>query len=256
MKTSLWTIAATCLLVVCTNSCGSGGKNYPADLCNRLQVCGDLSLMGAATVAECKATVNQRLGAMADSERTTAEQAWDQCLATADCPSFTSCMSPLVQSDHATALCKQLQTCGAISLLGTSATIADCQTYANQILGALTGTQQLAANLAIGQCAAQTDCTAFLSCISNLVSQVTGTTAPSTDYATTVCNKLDSCGSLATVGATTVETCTAAATQLVSAIPSSLQAAAQQAINGCLAMSDCTLFTSCLNALKSAMGGH
>ena len=265
MRKNLWTVAATGLLALCITSCGGGGgssraKNYPADICNRLQACGDLSVVGASTLAECTASANQQLNAMTSSDAAAFTQGLDQCVAASDCPSFSTCLSTLVQSIYATAVCNQLQSCGALSLLSSSATLASCETYANQLLNAMSSSAQVAADQAIGQCAAHSDCTAFLSCIGTLVGQGTGISVQATTT-TAICDKLQSCSSLATLGATTtVDTCVAIAGQALSVIPSTLQAVADAAISGCLATSDCASFGTCVSNLMAlgttALGGH
>jgi hypothetical protein len=258
-------VAYTGLLAVCITSCGgrgsSGAKNYPADVCNRLQTCGDLSVVGASTLAECTASANQQLNAVTSPDAAAFTQGLDQCLATPDCPSFSTCLSTLVQSTYATAVCNQFQSCGTLSLLSSSATLASCETYANQLLNAMSSSAQVAADQMIGQCAARSDCTAFLSCISSLVGQEAGTSVQSTTTATAICTKLQSCGSLATLGATTTaDTCVALAGLALSAIPSTLQAVADAATSACLAMSDCTSFGTCVSNLMTlgttALGGH
>ena len=265
MRRTLWTVAYTGLLAVCITSCGgrgsSGAKNYPADVCNRLQTCGDLSVVGASTLAECTASANQQLNAVPSPDAAAFTQGLDQCLATPDCPSFSTCLSTLVQSIYATAVCNQFQSCGTLSLLSSSATLASCETYANQLLNAMSSSAQVAADQMIGQCAARSDCTAFLSCISSLVGQEAGTSVQSTTTATAICTKLQSCGSLATLGATTTaDTCVALAGLALSAIPSTLQAVADAATSACLAMSDCTSFGTCVSNLMTlgttALGGH
>jgi len=266
MRRGLWTVASTGLLAICISTCGGAGrssaaKNYPADICNRLQTCGDLSVVGASTLAECTASANQQLSAMTSTDAAAFTQGLDQCLATSDCPSFSTCLSTLVQSIYATAVCNQLQSCGALSLLSSSGTLASCETDANRLLNAMSSSAQIAADQVIGQCAALSDCTAFLSCIGALVGQGTGTSVQSTTTATAICDKLQSCGSLATLGATTtVDTCVALAGRALSAIPSTLQAFADAAINVCLAMSDCTSFGTCVSNLTTlgttALGGH
>jgi hypothetical protein len=214
-------------------------------------------VVGASTLAECTASANQQLNAMTSPDAAAFTQGLDQCLATPDCPGFSTCLSTLVQSIYATAVCNQFQSCGTLSLLSSSATLASCETYANQLLNAMSSSAQVAADQMIGQCAARSDCTAFLSCISSLVGQGTGTSVQSTTTATAICTKLDSCSSLATVGATSVDTCILGAGALLSAIPSTVQAAADLLINECLAMSDCTSFGTCVsNLTTTAMGGH
>jgi hypothetical protein len=250
---------------MCATSCGGGGssaaKNSVADTCNRLQTCGDLAAVGASTLAECTASANQQLSAMTSTDVVAFTQGLDQCLAKSDCPSFSTCLSTLVQSIYATAVCNQLQSCGALLLLSSSATLASCETYANQLLNAMSSSAQVAADQAIGQCAALSDCTAFMGCIRTLVGQGTGTSAQATTTATAICDKLQSCGSLATLGATTTaDTCVAIAGQALSVIPSTLQAVADAAISGCLATSDCTSFGTCVSNLTTlgttALGGH
>jgi len=236
-------------------------STYATAVCNRLQTCGDLSVVGASTLAECTANANQQLNAMTSTDAAAFTQGLDQCLATSDCPSFSTCLSTLVQSIYATAVCNQLQSCGALSLLSSSGTLASCETDANRLLNAMSSSAQIAADQVIGQCAALSDCTAFLSCIGALVGQGTGTSVQSTTTATAICDKLQSCGSLATLGATTtVDTCVALAGRALSAIPSTLQAFADAAINVCLAMSDCTSFGTCVSNLTTlgttALGGH
>lgn len=99
MRRTLWTVAYTGLLAVCITSCGgrgsSGAKNYPADVCNRLQTCGDLSVVGASTLAECTASANQQLNQASSSQRPAVVQALNQCLALSDCASFVSCIQGL-----------------------------------------------------------------------------------------------------------------------------------------------------------------
>jgi len=264
MKRNLWTVATTGILALCITSCGgrgsSGAKNYPADICNRLQTCGDLSVVGASNLAECTASASQQLNAMTSTDSAAFTQGLDQCLATSDCPGFSTCLSTLVQSIYATAVCNQLQSCGALSLLSSSATLASCETYANQLLNAMSSSAQVAADQAIGQCATHSDCTAFMGCIGTLVGQGTGTSVQATTT-TAICDKLQSCGSLATLGATTTaDTCVALAGLALSAIPSTLQAVADATISGCLAMSDCTSFATCVSNLMTlgttALGGH
>jgi hypothetical protein len=265
MKRNLWTAATSGLLAMCATSCGGGGssaaKNYPADICNRLQTCDDLSVVGASTLAECTAGANQQLSAMTSTDAAAFTQGLDQCLATSDCPSFSTCLSTLVQSIYATAVCNQFQSCGALSLLGNSATLASCETYANQLLNAMSSSAQVAADQVIAQCAAHSDCTAFMGCIGTLVGQGTGTSVQATASATAICDKLQSCGSLATLGATTTAaTCVAIAGQALGVIPSTLQAAADAVIGLCMATSDCTSFGTCVSNLTTlgttALGGH
>ena len=260
MRTNPWTVAAAGLLGICAPSCGGGGKHSVADACSRLQTCGNLSMVGASTVAECTAGANQQLNAMTSTDSAAFTQGLEQCLAKADCPSFSTCLSTLLQSIYATAVCNHMQSCGFLSLLGSSATLASCETYANQLLNGLSSSQQIAAESMIRQCAALSDCTAFLSCITALVGQGTGTSVQSTTTATAICTKLESCNTLATVGTTTVGTCVAAVGQMLSVVPSTAQVFADQAINLCLAMSDCTSFGSCLSSLTTlattATGGH
>jgi len=253
-------VASTGLLAICISTCGGAGrssaaKNYPADICNRLQTCGDLSVVGASTLAECTASANQQLSAMTSTDCCSLHSGLDQCLATSDCPSFSTCLSTLVHSTlrhgrlqpaadlrrpvggggvdprrmhrqrqsaterhdstDAAAFTQgstnawQRQTAqlldlpqypGSVdlrdgrlqpasklrrlSLLSSSGTLASCETDANRLLNAMSSSAQIAADQVIGQCAALSDCTAFLSCIGAFGRSGTGTSVQSTTTAT------------------------------------------------------------------------
>ena len=107
MKKTLRTAAAIGLLAACTTGC-SNGKNMLADLCNKLQSCGELSLRNVSTVSQCMANGRQQLSVLAhpsdgdisaaDQATATAEQAIEQCLTLSDCPSFSNCVSTLVNT--------------------------------------------------------------------------------------------------------------------------------------------------------------
>jgi hypothetical protein len=108
MKRTLWTAAAIGLLAACTTGCGNG-KNIVADLCNKLQSCGELSLRNVSTVSQCTANGLQQLSqlsqlsgsdpAAADPAIAAANQAMEKCLTISDCPSFSNCVSTLVNGD-------------------------------------------------------------------------------------------------------------------------------------------------------------
>jgi hypothetical protein len=144
---NLRTVAATGLFAMCATSCGGGGssaaKNSVADTCNRLQTCGDLAAVGASTVAECTDGVNQQLNAMTSSDGAAFTQGLDQCLAKSDCPSYSTCLSTLLQSTITPAVCNHLQSCGSLSRLSSSASLTNCETYAGQLLGGLSGSSHM-----------------------------------------------------------------------------------------------------------------
>jgi hypothetical protein len=107
MKRTLWTAAAIGLLATCTTGCGNG-KNIVADLCNKLQSCSELSLRNVSTVSQCISNGLRQLSqlsqsgsnpAAADQAIAAADQAIEQCLAIPDCPSFSNCVSTLINGD-------------------------------------------------------------------------------------------------------------------------------------------------------------
>jgi hypothetical protein len=107
MTRTLWTAAVVGLLAACTTDCGNG-KDMLADLCNKLQSCGELSLRNVSTVSQCMANGRQQLSVLAhpsdgdisaaDQATATAEQAIEQCLTLSDCPGFSNCVSTLVNA--------------------------------------------------------------------------------------------------------------------------------------------------------------
>jgi hypothetical protein len=108
MKRTLWTSVAIGLLAGYTVNC-SNGKDMLADLCNKLQSCGELSLRNVSTVSQCMANGRQQLSVLsqpsngdisaADQATAAAEQAIEQCLTLSDCPSFSNCVSTLINAD-------------------------------------------------------------------------------------------------------------------------------------------------------------
>ena len=169
MKRTLWTMATTGLLAICMTSCGGGGggggggKDYATEACNKMQACGDLSLVdGATTVSECKAAANQHLNAMSSSDRAAYEKGFDQCLAFSDCATSEAC-------GKTAPICFNLEGCNALSLMGNSTTVADCITYAIQQLVALSSSQGTRAAQALNACVAvESDCTSLGACVSAL----------------------------------------------------------------------------------------
>jgi hypothetical protein len=108
MKNTLWTAAAIGLLAACTTDCGNG-RNLLADLCNKLQGCGELSLRNVSGVSQCIANGRQQLSQLgqasggdisaADQATAIAEQDIEECLTISDCPSFSNCVSTLINGD-------------------------------------------------------------------------------------------------------------------------------------------------------------
>ncbi|MGA7741037.1 MAG: hypothetical protein ABSF35_06350 [Polyangia bacterium] len=109
MRRTFWNAAAIGLLAACTTGCGNG-KNFVADLCNKLQSCGELSLRKVSTVSQCTTNclrqlsqLSSQLGgsdpAAADQALAAADQAIEQCLEIPDCPSFSNCVSTLVNGN-------------------------------------------------------------------------------------------------------------------------------------------------------------
>jgi hypothetical protein len=95
MKRTLWTAVAIGLLAACITGCGNG-KNFVADLCNKLQSCGELPLRNVSTVSQCTANGMQQLSLLSGSDRAAADEAIEQCLAISDCPSFSNCVSTVI----------------------------------------------------------------------------------------------------------------------------------------------------------------
>jgi hypothetical protein len=108
MKRTWWTAAAIGLLAACVTACGSD-KYLLADLCNKLQSCGALSLRNVSTVSQCIANGRQQLSqfvqlnggdiSAADQATAIAAQAIEQCLTISDCPGFSNCVITLVNAD-------------------------------------------------------------------------------------------------------------------------------------------------------------
>jgi hypothetical protein len=69
------------------------------------------------------------------------------------------------------------------------------------------------------------------------------------DYATDICKKLQGCNNLSLVGATTVAECTTDANRQLNAMPSNERSAADKTLDQCLAQSDCSTFSSCVDTL-------
>jgi hypothetical protein len=266
MKTT-WTIAITGLYAACMTSCG-GGKDYATDICNRLQSCSDLSLWGASTVSECIATGNQKLSQLNGSDRDAMNKAMDQCLATSDCTSFTSCMNSLstngpsavnTPTSTVAATCNRLQTCGDLSLMDVT-TVSQCAANANQQLNQVPSSEPTSIVQMLNECLAQSDCATFASCINRISylitngpSTVSTTPTPSPvqsdTYVAAICSRLQTCGDLSSVGATTVSECVASGSQSASAMTSSDLVTFHQMLSQCLTLSDCTSFDSCFGTL-------
>jgi hypothetical protein len=108
MKRTSWTAAAIGLLAACATGC-SNDKNLLADLCNKLESCGELSLRNVSTVSQCIANSRQQLSqfvqlnggdvSAADQATAIAAQAMEQCLTISDCPGFSNCVITLVNGD-------------------------------------------------------------------------------------------------------------------------------------------------------------
>ena len=266
MKTT-WTIAITGLCAACMTSCG-GGKDYATDICNRLQSCGDLAMTGASTVSECIATGNQKLSQLSGSDRDAMNKAMDQCLATSDCTSFTSCMNslstngpsavntPTSSTVPVAAICNWLQTCGDLSLMDVT-TVSQCTANANQQMSQVPSSEITSVVQMLNQCLAMSDCTSFASCIAALInngpSTVSTTPTPSPiqsdTYVAAICSRLQTCGNLSSVNATTVSECVASGNQSASAMTSSDLVTFHQMLSQCLTLSDCTSFDSCFGTL-------
>ena len=70
------------------------------------------------------------------------------------------------------------------------------------------------------------------------------------DYATSICDRLQSCKKLSLVsGATTVTECEKTANQQLSALSSSDRTTTEKALDQCLAIQDCPGFTGCMSTL-------
>ena len=181
MKRATWTMAATGLIATCMTTCG-GGKDYAKEICKRLQNCDSLSLMKVTTLSQCVTADNQQLSGMTSNDRSSTNKAMDQCLATSDCTSFTSCMSDLITNgpsgvntpgtpgtttDIVASTCSKLQSCNALSQMGVT-TVSECTASANQQLNQASSSQRPAVVQALNQCLALSDCASFVSCIQGL----------------------------------------------------------------------------------------
>jgi hypothetical protein len=267
MKRTIWTMAATGLIATCMTTCG-GGKDYVTDICNRLKDCGSLSLMSVTTVSQCVTAGNQQLSGLTSNDRSSANKAMDQCLATSDCTSFKSCMSDLIANgpssvntpntpNTTTAIvastCSKLQSCNDLSQMDVT-TVAQCTANANQQLSQVPSSELTSVVQMLNQCLAQSDCATFTSCINALnvsepstVSTPAPTSSvPSDTYVTSICNRLQTCGDLSMTGASTVSQCMADGNQAVATMTSSQLVTFYQTLSQCLAQSDCTSFESCV----------
>ena len=152
-----------------------------AATCNRLQTCGDLSLMDVTTVSQCTANANQQMSQVPSNELTSVVQMLNQCLAMSDCTTFANCLDALINNGpssvstpaptssvpsdtYVTAICNRLQSCGDLALAGAS-TVSQCTATANQSLSGLTSSQMAAVDQTLSQCLALSDCTSFESCV-------------------------------------------------------------------------------------------
>jgi hypothetical protein len=97
MKKTFWMMAAFGLFATCMTSCG-GGKDYGADICNRLQKCNDLSMVDETTVAQCTTDANKQLNSLPGNERSAVDKRLDQCLAISDCGTFSNCVAGLISN--------------------------------------------------------------------------------------------------------------------------------------------------------------
>ena len=68
------------------------------------------------------------------------------------------------------------------------------------------------------------------------------------DDASKICDRLNSCGLLSQVGASSVADCKPIANQRMSGIPANMKSQVDQAIDGCLALT-CPNILTCLNTL-------
>jgi hypothetical protein len=151
--------------------------------------------------------------------------------------------------DYATSICDRLQSCKELSLVNGATTVTECEKTANQQLSVLSSSDRTTTEKAADECLASPDCAGFTSCMSTLISQ-----GPSvgTDYASMMCNKLSSCGSLSQMGMTTVSQCITTANSELSAIPASSRAQANAAIDQCLALT-CASATQCISSLAASL---
>jgi hypothetical protein len=70
--------------------------------------------------------------------------------------------------DYATDICKKLQGCNNLSLVGAT-TVAQCTTNANNELNAMSSNDRSAFDKKLDQCLAQSDCGSFSACVDNLI---------------------------------------------------------------------------------------
>jgi hypothetical protein len=152
--------------------------------------------------------------------------------------------------DYATEVCNRLQGCGAVSLESGATTVADCEKSVNQNLNALSSSERAAAEKRADQCLAIQDCPGLTSCLYS--SATSPGTSVGTDYASMICNKLSSCGSLSQVGMTTVSQCITTANQGLSRIPASQRAQVNTEIDMCLGLT-CESATQCIVSLTSSL---
>jgi hypothetical protein len=148
--------------------------------------------------------------------------------------------------DYATEVCNRLQGCGAVSLESGATTVAECEKSVNQQLGALSSSDRAAAEKRADQCLAIQDCAGLTSCL-----YPSATPSVGYDYASMICNKLSSCGTLSQMGMATVSQCITEVNSSLSAMSPASRSQADAAIDQCLAQT-CTTVALCLNAMNGA----
>ena len=152
--------------------------------------------------------------------------------------------------DYATSVCNKLQSCQSLSLVNGATTVADCEKTANQQLSALSSSDRTTTEKALDQCLAIQACDGFTSCLSTLPSPNSPGPSVGTDYASMICNKLSSCGTLSQTG-TTVSQCITTTNQKLSAIPTASRAQVNTAIDMCLGLA-CASTMQCVSTLLAA----
>jgi hypothetical protein len=241
-----------------------------AAICSRLQSCGALSLAdGSSNVDDCTTGAGDLLSALTSHQQAAAAQAAEHCLAFPDCGGFASCANTLISqvsnpppSNPASTpnlvegICNRLQACGGLS---DATEVSDCVASGNQSLSSMNSSQLATLTQMVGQCLALSDCASFESCFESLQTSGASTTTPSNTsasggsaqvgtYVTSTCNRLQSCGALSMIGASTVSQCAATVNQALGSLPSSALGTYNQMLNQCLAVSSCASFESCLTS--------
>jgi hypothetical protein len=153
-------------------------------------------------------------------------------------------------TDYATSVCQRLQGCNDLSMVTGATTVTECEKTANQQLGAMSSSDRATFDKGLDQCLAIQDCGGFTSCYGTLLNNPG--TSVGTDYASMICNKLSSCGTLSQMGMATVSQCITTVNSELSAIPANVRAQANAAIAACLALT-CTSATQCLASLSSSL---